>query len=313
MKVLLTAVLGLFVSVNSWAMILPPNNLAMFDRVELIADPVKEKQFNDIIDHVIEMWKPMARANGANLTVEKRWSDSTVNAYAQQMGSTWKVTMFGGLFRRPEVTPDGFAMVVCHELGHHFAGYAFYDSGEWAASEGQSDYWATQICGRKIFEKTNNTNFRFSMRTGASVPPYVQERCDTTWKTPAEQERCYRLSAAGLSLATLLGSLGENKVPKFETPDTSKVSRTQPAHPKAQCRLDTYFNGALCPIGNPNLNVIPGKGSNGGDNSITGEMAAAQVSCMASRKQVLGARPACWFKEQSADFVGGAGFDSWIR
>ena len=48
----------------------------------------------------------------------------------------WVVAMFGGLARRPEVTKDAFQFVVCHEVGHHLAGWPFaYD---WASNEGQS-------------------------------------------------------------------------------------------------------------------------------------------------------------------------------
>ncbi|MCC6277374.1 MAG: M48 family metalloprotease [Oligoflexia bacterium] len=303
MRVVLGVILGLVFSVNSWAKILPDNNLHLFDNYMLVNDPVKERQFNEIIDHIIEMWKPLAQANGATLVAEKRWNDPTVNAYAQQSGSTWKVTMFGGLFRRPEVTPDAFALVVCHELGHHFAGYAFYGHDDWASSEGQSDYWATQVCGRKIFEKTysGNSKYRFNLNTGRMVPPYVQERCNATWKDSPSQDRCYRLAAAGLSLATLLGKLGSNPAPKFETPDQSRVSKTVPSHPKAQCRLDTYFYGALCPINLPDLRLIPGKGAPGGNNSIQAQRVAAEVSCMESKGFKIGQRPACWFGELKGD------------
>ena len=47
------------------------------------------------------------------------WKNDTVNANAQQRGRNWIVNMYGGLARRPEIFFRRFAMVLCHELGHH--------------------------------------------------------------------------------------------------------------------------------------------------------------------------------------------------
>ena len=74
----------------------------------------------------------------------------------------YKVIMFGGLARRPEITADGFLLVVCHELGHHLAGYPFID--DWAANEGQADYFATQSCTKNIWQNDNETNSTFRVR-----------------------------------------------------------------------------------------------------------------------------------------------------
>ena len=108
-----------------------------------------EERFNAIIDRAEEIYAPIISDEGATLQVVRKWSDGTVNAYAQQTGSTWKVTMFGGLARHDFVTDDAFALVVCHELGHHLGGapkkkQIFWSS--WASNEGQSDYFANSKC-----------------------------------------------------------------------------------------------------------------------------------------------------------------------
>ena len=36
------------------------------------------------------------------------------------------IELNGGLARRPEVSSDGFTMVICHELGHFLAGLDGY-------------------------------------------------------------------------------------------------------------------------------------------------------------------------------------------
>ena len=99
MKFLVTAVglLLCFSALTTKASILPPNHLDVYD--DHVVKNITEKDFNEISDHIVAMWQPIAKLHGADLVVEKRWNDSTVNAYANQSGKTWKVTMFGGLAR----------------------------------------------------------------------------------------------------------------------------------------------------------------------------------------------------------------------
>lgn len=292
----ITGMLALVAGVSSdaRASILPKNNLHL--QRPLASSDITEEQFNYVTDSIVEMWKPLAKIHGAELVAEKRWNDPTVNAYADQMGKTWKVTMFGGLARRPEVTLDAFALVVCHELGHHFAGYAFYD-GDWAAAEGQSDYWATQVCARKIWLKSGEKNAKLAHAS----PRRLVNICTTTWKSPEDQALCTRVAQAGLSLAKLLGALNGEKAPSLDARDTSEVSSTQASHPHAQCRLDTYLHGALC-TQYGDLKVIPGKKGEISSNSVEAEREAARYSCMQSDNFKVGYRPRCWFKEVGSPF-----------
>jgi hypothetical protein len=272
----------------------PKNNLALYDNPNRIFS-MNEEEFNSIVDHVIALWQPWAKLHGATLVGEKNWQDGTVNAYADQKGKTWTVHMFGGLARRPEVTQDGFALVVCHELGHHFGGHYFYESNSWAAAEGQADYFATQVCGKKVFERAKAYNIRY--RQG--VPKAVQDRCDAIYHSKEDQELCYRQAAGGLSLATLLATLGRDNPPKFETPDSTAVGQTNTDHPKSQCRLDTYFQASLCPTAF-DYKVIPGKDmGSSSNNSTAAEAESAKYSCFQATGFQLGYRPTCWFKPQA--------------
>lgn len=277
-------------SISAQATILPRNNLHLQDRLELAQD-IDEAQFNKIINDIVVKYVPLAQAHGATLKSNNLWTNPTVNASANQSGSQWFINMYGGLARRAEVTPDGFAMVVCHELGHHFGGYSFYGDMEWAAAEGQSDYFATQSCARVAWgdKKAENAAYR------TDVNPVVKAKCDAVWKKADEQNLCYRVSKAGESLAALLAALGRSPVPKFETPDTRQVSKTSVAHPQAQCRLDTYFYGALC-TKSFDSKIIPGRKHPKGQTGIEAEGVAAANSCMTAQGFKEGARPRCWFK-----------------
>lgn len=287
--VLLGSLIGLG-SAN--ATILPPNDLHLQD-IPGFEENMTEQEFLDIIERVESYYAPIVNEQGATLKIDKKWNDSTVNAYAQRQGNTWLVTMFGGLARRPEVTQDGFMLVVCHELGHHLGGFPF--SSRWAANEGQSDFFATQACGRNIWQDDTATNAAFR----DTVDPIAQEKCDIAYADISEQNLCYRQAMAGKSLADLLGALNSSPVPDFATPDENVVTRTNNAHPQAQCRLDTYFAGAICDVQFDD-SIIPGaKHSGSFGNKKKAEIESVNYSCsQLNPDHALSMRPKCWFKQQ---------------
>jgi hypothetical protein len=250
-----------------------------------------KEEFLKISNTVVDAFKPFADLHGGNLSVNAMWDDSTVNASANQTGDDWVVNMYGGLARRREVTVDGYIAVICHELGHHLGGFAYYPGAdEWAAAEGQADYYATQACLPMLWaaEKDVNATFR------TNVPRPVQERCDAKWNTADQQNLCYRIGAAGQSLANLLAKLGGDPTPDVTKPDASVVRRTDPNHPKAQCRLDTYLNGGLCTTGF-DLKIIPGRSNPNGQGSKAAQEDAARYSCLSTGAMMAGERPRCWF------------------
>lgn len=271
---------------------MPPNDLHLEDNTMFLAN-MTEEEFAKITDDAVNLYKPLAKTYGGNLVANKKWTDPTVNASASQFFGTWNVNMYGGLARRPEVTADGFAMVVCHELGHHFAGFPFVGNSGWAANEGQSDYFATHVCAPRLWKNQTVENAKHR----DSVDSVAKERCDIVWNTVEEQNLCYRIANGGESLAKLLAALNKSPEPKFETPDTKVVSKTDDRHPAAQCRLDTYFAGALC-VSSYVDSVIPARNHAKGQGSLEAEQESAKTACTASSNHAHGLRPACWFKSR---------------
>lgn len=239
-----------------------------------------EAKFNAVIDKVIAIYEPIITAQGANLTIERNWDDGTVNAYASQSGKEWKVAMFGGLARHNTITEDGFALVVCHELGHHIGGAPKKKSWfntSWATNEGQADYFATSKCLRKTFRAEDNAKVLATM----NVPSKVTTMCAEQFTSATDQLICQRGAMAGLSTAKLFQSLRSSTVsPDFTTPDQKVVRKTDHNHPAYQCRLDTYFSGALCSVDE----MV--------DVSQTDE---ATGVCYRASGDVVGVRPLCWF------------------
>lgn len=282
---------------NSFATFIPDEDIKDRFRVYDMRDSnITEQQFNEIIDKAYTMYEPIVSGQGATLDVQRLWTDETPNASASQMGTTWTVNMYGGLARHPEMSGDGFAMVMCHELGHHLAGYTFRKSwfpfgGTWASNEGQSDYFASHSCARELWKNEVDINATFR----ATVPPVVQADCDAIWTEVAQQDLCYRINAAGMVLAKTLAALGkETTQPSYDTPDMNQVSTTNHKHPKAQCRMDTTLSASLCTV-TFDQNVIPAK-SLTDQFGVEAEKEASLYTCMESGNYVEGLRPRCWFK-----------------
>ena len=259
---------------------MPENNLWITPGNSLTE--MTEEEFDQIIDRIEEIYSPVVDSEGANLKIVRKWKDGTVNAYAQRQGNTWKVTMFGGMARHQFATNDGFALVVCHELGHHLGGApkksGWFGKTMWASNEGQSDYWGSMKCLRKYMEKDDNAGIVANM----DIPKVVSDKCRENFSNENDIAMCERGSMAGLALGKILNSLGRSgDEVDFSTPSRSVVSSTDHNHPKAQCRLDTYFAGSVCERDHY---------------SDVSNSDANQAVCNRAEEDKEGLRPLCWYK-----------------
>ena len=243
------------------------------------AGGMTQDEFNKILDRVETKYKATVAAHGGNLVMERAWDDGTVNAYANQSGGDWIVHMYGGLARHPAITGDGLMLAACHELGHHLGGAPKINNyfSSWASNEGQADYFANLKCFRQIVENDNNE----AIVNGLNVPDAVKKGCTQQYSDYKAQLVCEREAMAGFSVAKLFQVLRkEGTEPGFTTPDANIVTEMFDAHPGTQCRLDTYYNGALC------------NAPYATDVSNTDVM---QGTCEHQDFQP-GGRPRCWFK-----------------
>ncbi|MFY7993639.1 MAG: hypothetical protein ACOVP4_10130 [Bacteriovoracaceae bacterium] len=261
-----------------------------------------EEKFNAVIDKVEGIYAPIISSMGARLNVERNWSDATVNAYASQSGKNYKVAMFGGLARHETITEDGFALVVCHEIGHHiggapkkgqpqtggggggwWGGTSSSSITSWASNEGQADYFANLKCLRRVFLNDDNAK----IVKGLNAPKSLVDACSQANKgNKADKEICIRGGMAGMSVSRLFMALrNSTSEPKFETPDSKVVAKTDDNHPAYQCRLDTYFQGSLCEI---DMNT---------DVSQEDETVG---TCHKLNGQNSGIRPLCWHKPKTS-------------
>ncbi len=258
----------------------PENNLRI-SQWDKATNGMTKERFLAIVASVSDIYAPIVKAKGATLVMNNNWDDDTVNASAQEMGKRWTVNMYGGLARHPLTTDDGFALVVCHELGHHIGG-APRKGSSWASNEGQADYFGAMKCLRRVLEKADNISAVSKM----TIDDEATKQCQMVYKNEGEIALCQRIAMAGKSLGSLLGELGGNSNVQFTTPDKSVVKSTNDAHPQAQCRLDTYFNGILC------------------DKSFDQDVDKNDPkigTCIKRDGYTVGPRPLCWYKPSSSE------------
>lgn len=239
---------------------------------------ITEQQFNDVLDRIEKIYGDDVRRMGDTIKINRLWTNATVNASAQRMGTTQVLNMYGGLARHQATTVEGFALVACHEFGHHNGGAPKLGGmgGAWATNEGGADYFATLKCLRRFFAEDDNA----AILKDLELDPTAVAGCEAQFSDEQDRLLCLRTSLAGQSVANLFQALRkETTPPTFGTPDRSEVSRMYDQHPQTQCRLDTYFAGMLCQA----------KETEGVSNTDY------KVGTCYSPRDAVGFRPRCWF------------------
>jgi hypothetical protein len=270
----------------------PPNNLRFPVRA---GGHISEVMFRQFLQVAQQTYAPIFRQAGLGLLqIVPRWESPDVNAQAYPLEREVSpggpkvivrmVDIFGGLARHPMMSAEGLLLVVCHEIGHHIAGYPHYGQSQgqasWGSNEGQSDYFATAKCGRMIFGQLRD-NVQWAQR--APVPTEVRVACNANFPGDRNQAAiCMRQSLGGLSLARVLGSFAPRAIPvDFRNMSREVVAATFDGHPEAQCRLDTYFAGAICQA-DPRIPFS--------------KVEPRQGACTPQQRMRSGYRPACWFR-----------------
>lgn len=77
------------------------------------------------------------------------WSDDTVNAYAWVQNGVRHVAILGGLVRHFALELEGVALVLAHEIAHHYGGDPSFPGG--LTCEGQSDYYGVAVVMRRVW------------------------------------------------------------------------------------------------------------------------------------------------------------------
>lgn len=234
---------------------------------------IDQATFNNVIDNFVAVYKPIVKQKGYNLLVVKKWSDETINSDTTVSGKSWIINAYGGLARYPTMDGDTYLTVLLHEIGHHLGGYPMQS---WASNEGESDYYATLKGFRIMVAAGYRPNYRFT------IPKSVEENCSLQHKSQDEIALCEKEANLGYILANILNKLsGSSTIINFDASSGPQVNRTNNNHPEAQCRLHTYYNGALCGV------------------SFSDELSQTSPvpgACAEEKGDKIGVRDRCWYK-----------------
>ncbi len=277
MRFLIPLFLSLFIYLSkSWSCsFLPENNMTISPSEK--SDGLTEAQYHQVIDKVAETYSVILEKIGKKLTINRLWEDPRVNAGTTKKGNEVIINLYGGFARHPMLTEDGYALVICHELGHHLGGAPKKNLPDpsWPSTEGQADYYATLKCLRKVFRKDDN---QMAIKE-KEVPLLATEKCSLSFKQEWERALCVRTTLAGISVGNVM-AYRRDVLPDINTPDQNIVDQTVDSHPLTQCRVDTYFQGSICEISSY-------KSVSSLDERIG--------TCHPSHGHEMGIRPACWF------------------
>lgn len=241
---------------------------------------IDEKTYLFIFNRLETLFQPLFHEKGETLIINKNWSEKWASAYSFKKDKTIHIEMTGALARHHEMTPLGFTLIGCHELGHYIGGVPHKTHDE-RSVEGQADYFATSKCLR-IFLKSLYVQEAELLDLDELNPiEEVINRCKRNFLILADQEICKLSSMAAMSFINVIADIKGEESSQFTTPSSHAVPSTLISHPETQCRLDTFFQGAICHI-HESISLDNEDPNVGTCNRVNGDQE--------------GLRPLCWYK-----------------
>lgn len=254
------------------------------------AGPPDGQLYERLISAVMSEFSPEIAAQSAATEVVFHRNSSGAGAFTwrKNAGRVWEFHFYDGVLKIKNMTADVLSLIVCHELGHHLAGYPFKENNNWSAAEGQADYFSTHACAPRIWRDEQDINSRFASR----IPVEFKSRCDESFPDQPRRDICYRTVAAMDAMRFYEGSQSK-KIPSLNHPDATRVSVTTTGHPQAQCRIDTQLAGAFC-RSEFDFSRVPGH-LGAARNTAEAERDAAPSHCDGLQFAKYMRRPQCWF------------------
>jgi len=188
--------------------------------------------------------------------------------YPGEKAEHYTVNFWGGLARIPGMNNEAHALTACHEFGHLLGGEPFIKLKDflWSSSEGQSDYFASGICLKRYFALLHKAK---PLTIPDNIPEVSFTQCRVTFAEDKDFLICLNISKAIEGFKHVLQHLTQyQKEVAIDSPNRSVVKTTIfNSYPEEQCRIDTLFQGSLCP--------------------------EKDFPCT---KNQVGSRPSCWYK-----------------
>ncbi len=201
--------------------------------------------FQKVRETFLEVYSPIVKKEAnANLVITLD-DDYPINLGSMNFeNGNLSISLGSEYHLQPGVTPDSYAAIICHEIGHLLGGRPKKEN-LWSSTEAQSDYYSSAICMKKIFQ-------HLPLVEEINVPLNVINDCAQVYTSTDERKICERSANAGMILMTniylLFKSFGDqtyHSEPRLDRKELSTISHHK-LYPNVQCRLDTIVAGSLC-------------------------------------------------------------------
>ncbi len=223
--------------------------LQIQDDIDLVYSKVRAK--------FVSVYAPIVEAErNVKLSLVLNTDESNLSAGVSLYKDRAHIEMGSDLHRNSAMTPDAYLAMLCHEVGHVLGGKPYSQntlkpSAQWvsntpSSSEGQSDYFSSLICMKKVFADNMPTDF-----TEFSVTPRIKDLCVSQYSKVLDQNICQRSVKSGFELMFFISSIYDQFGPNAVMP-RADMNLTEgrglsvgQLYPSLQCRFDTILAGAL--------------------------------------------------------------------
>jgi hypothetical protein len=237
---------------------------------------ISEMDFYRITEDFFRIYDREFKAKELQLVIDRDWTEPMSIALADRQDHNALVIISGGVARRPLMTQEALVLVLCHEFGHHLGGAPKHPERIWGSVEGEADYYATLKCYRRYLTEGSPLPITSAANEFKTL---IEERCRNSFETESAQEICRRSLSVSQTMGRVLAEPQESE-PRLDRSDDSLSDIVLLSHPRAQCRLDTFASGALCPVS---------------QTSQLSDTDSAVGTCTQTEGWSIGFRPRCWF------------------
>jgi len=104
--------------------------------------PATDAQQREAADGIVAQFA----AAFADIAIAIAWKSDSLNAQAFRLGPTAAhVVIYGGLARHRDIGPEGLALAIAHEIGHHKGGAPASRHYHWLSTDRRADEWARTV------------------------------------------------------------------------------------------------------------------------------------------------------------------------
>lgn len=198
-------------------------------------------QFYSIPAQILGLFQIELSLQPYPLFLNADWESPYFGAGVSLYENQFRLMILGGTSRIDDLTPDAYAAIVCHELGHIIAGapYQTIPFAEWSSAEGQADFFAASQCLPKYFKFLSE------------IPESSQTQNPMLNKTQSltPVQTFARVEDAGFQMLTSFHkTFKDGDAPVRFKPDLTKTPVTLiNNYPSAQCRYENFRNPSQRP------------------------------------------------------------------